>query len=79
MAVAEAVDALLELDRTDLVGVPETQSRLREDFRQTSRRVASGEISEEAAMTELSRRWGYPFARDPDLPANRARTIGGPS
>jgi hypothetical protein len=76
----QAVDALLEFDRADLAWeFLRRNPDYREDFRQTLQRVATGEISEEAAMMEFSRRWGYPFARDPDLPAIVSRRSGGPS
>src|ERR1700722_20047876 len=75
----DAVDALLELDRADLAWeFLRRNPDYREDFRQTLQRVATGEISEEAAMIEFSRRWGYPFARDPNLPANESPTIWRP-
>jgi hypothetical protein len=71
-----AVDALLELDCADLAWeFLRRNPAYREDFRQTLQRVATGEISEEAAMMEFSGRWGYPFARDPDLPANESAAI----
>jgi hypothetical protein len=75
----DAVDALLDLDRAGLAWeFLRRNPDYREDFRQTSQRIASGEISEEAAMMEFSRRWGYPFARDPDLPANESPAIWRP-
>jgi hypothetical protein len=75
----QAVDALLELDRADLAWeFLKRNPDYREDFRQTLQRVATGEISEEAATMEFSRRWGYPVARDPDLPANESPTIWRP-
>lgn len=57
-----AVEALLELDRAGLAWeFLRRNPEYREDFRQTWQRIASGEISEEAAMTEFSRRWGVSF------------------
>ena len=80
----QAVDALLELDRADLAWeFLRRNPDYREDFRQTLQRVATGEISEEAAMTEFSRRWGVSFRprsrlageREPDDLAARADTV----
>ena len=69
----QVVDALLDFDRADLAWeFLRRNPDYREDFRQTLQRVATGEISEEAAMMEFSRRWGYPVARDPDLPATES-------
>ena len=82
----EAVDALLELDRAGLAWeFLRRNPDYREDFRQTLQRIASGEISEEAAMREFSRRWGLSFRprsrlageREPDDLAARARAVGG--
>src|SRR5271167_142509 len=74
-----AVDALLELDRAGLAWeFLRRNPDYREDFRQTLQRIASGEISEEAAVTEFSVAGGYPFACDPDLPANESPTIWRP-
>ena len=79
-----AVDALLELDRAGLAWeFLRRNPDYREDFRQTLQRIASGEISEEAAMTEFSRRWGVSFRprsrlageREPDDLAARADTV----
>jgi len=57
-----AVDALLGLDRAGLAWeFLRRNPDYREDFRQTLQRIASAEISEEAAMTEFSRRWGVSF------------------
>jgi hypothetical protein len=55
----------------------------REDFQQTLQRVATGEISEEAATMEFSRRWGVSFRprsrlageRESDDLARRADTV----
>jgi Proteobacterial transcriptional regulator-like domain len=78
-----AVDALLELDRAGLAWeFLRRNPGYREEFRQTLQRIASGEISEEAAMTEFSRRWGLSFRprsrlagkREPDDLAARADT-----
>ena len=80
----EAVDALLELDRAGLAWeFLRRNPDYREDFRRTLQRIASGEISEEAAMTEFSRRWGLSFRprsrfageREPDDLAARARAV----
>lgn len=79
-----AVDALLELDRAGLAWeFLRRNPDYREDFRQTLRRIALSEISEEAAMTEFSRRWGVSFRprsrlageREPDDLAARADTF----
>jgi hypothetical protein len=79
-----AVDALLELDRAGLAWeFLRRNPDYREDFRQTSQRITSAEISEEAAMTEFSRRWGVSFRlrsrlageREPDDLAARADTF----
>ena len=79
-----AVDALLELDRAGLAWeFLRRNPDYRENFRQTLQRIASGEISEEAAMTELSRRWGLSFRprsrlageREPDDLAARVDTF----
>ena len=76
----EAVDALLELDRAGLAWeFLRRNPDYREDFRVTLQRIASGEISEEAGMTEFSRHWGLSFARDPTCRRTRARRSGGPS
>jgi Family of unknown function (DUF6499) len=57
-----AVDALLELDRAGLAWeFLRRNPDYREDFRQTLQRIALNEISEDAAMTEFSRRWGVSF------------------
>ncbi len=75
----QAVDALLELDRADLAWeFLRRNPDYREDLRQTLQRVATGEISEEAATLEFSRRWGYPVARDPHLAAKESPTIWRP-
>ena len=80
----DAVDALLELDRAGLAWeFLRRNPDYREDFRQTLQRVATGEISEEAAMTEFSRRWGVSFRprsrlageREPDDLATRADAV----
>ena len=80
----EAVDALLKLDRAGLAWeFLRRNPDYREDFRQTLQRIASGETSEEAAMTEFSRRWGLSFRprsrlageREPDDLAARARAV----
>jgi hypothetical protein len=58
----DAVDALLQLDRAGLAWeFLRRNPDYREDFRLILQRIASGEISEEAAMTEFSRRWGVSF------------------
>ena len=58
----DAVDALLQLDRAGLAWeFLRRNPDYREDFRVTLQRIASGEISEEAAMTGFSRRWGVSF------------------
>ena len=58
----DAVDALLELDRAGLAWeFLRRNPDYREDLRQTLQRIALNEISEEAAMTEFSRRWGVSF------------------
>jgi hypothetical protein len=76
-----AVDALLELDRAGLAWeFLRRNPDYREDFRQILQRIASGEIREEAAMTEFSRRWGGILS--PTIPTcrqTRARRFGGPS
>jgi hypothetical protein len=80
----DAVDALLELDRAGLAWeFLRRNPDYREDFSQTLQRVATGEISEETAMTEFSRRWGVSFRprsrlageREPDDLAARADTV----
>jgi len=79
-----AVDALLGLDRAGLAWeFLRRNPDYREDFRQTLQRIASGEISEEAAVTEFSRRWGVSFRlrsrptseREPDDLAARGDTV----
>jgi hypothetical protein len=58
----DAVDALKELDRSDLAWeFLRRNPEYREDYREALRRVASGAITEEAAMAEISRRWGLSF------------------
>src|SRR5580693_402343 len=83
-----AVDALLELDRAGLAWeFLRRNPDYREDFRQTLQRIASGEISEEAAVTQFSRRWGVSFRprsqvagkREPDDLAAGADTPDRPS
>jgi hypothetical protein len=80
----DAVDALLELDRAGLAWeFLRRNPDYREDFRQTLQRIALNEISEEAAMTEFSRRWGVSFRprsrlageREPRDLAARADTV----
>ena len=80
----DSVDALLEPDRAGLAWeFLRRNPDYREDFRQTLRRVATGEISEDVAMTEFSRRWGLSFRprsrldrdREPDDLAARADTV----
>ena len=80
----DSVDALLELDRAGLAWeFLRRNPDYREDFRQTLRRVATGEISEDVAMTEFSRRWGLSFRprsrlageREPDDLAAGADTV----
>lgn len=80
----DAVDTLLELDRAGLAWeFLRRNPDYREDFSQTLQRVATGEISEETAMTEFSRRWGLSFrprsrltcGREPDDLATRDDTV----
>jgi hypothetical protein len=80
----DAVDALLELDRAGLAWeFLRRNPDYRDDFRQTSQRIALNEISEEGAMTEFSRRWGVSFRprsrltgdREPGDLAARADTV----
>ena len=80
----DAVDALLQLDRAGLAWeFLRRNPDYCEDFRQTLQRVATGEIAEEAAMTEFSRRWGLSFRprsrlagdREPGDLAARADTV----
>src|ERR1700691_3606739 len=74
----DSVDALLELDRAGLAWeFLRRNPDYREDFRQTLRRVATGEISEDVAMTEFSRRPRSRLAgeREPDDLAARADTV----
>jgi Family of unknown function (DUF6499) len=75
---------LLELDRAGLAWeFLRRNPDYRKDFRQTLQRIALGDISEEAAMTEFSRRWGLSFRprsrlvgdRKPDDLAARADTF----
>ena len=84
----DAVDALLELGRAGLAWEFLMRNPdYRDDFRQTSQRIALNEISEEGAMTEFSRRWGVSFRprsqlagkREPDDLAARADTADHPS
>jgi Family of unknown function (DUF6499) len=57
-----AGDALKELDRAGLAWeFLRRNPKYREDYRQALERIASGAITEEAAMTEISRRWGLSF------------------
>lgn len=79
-----AVDALLELDRGGLAWeFLRRNPDYREDFRKTLQRIALSEISEEAAMSEFSRRWGVSFRprsrlageREPDDLAARADSV----
>ena len=83
-----AVDALLELDRAGLAWeFLRRNPDYRVDSDRTLQRIASGEISEEAAVTEFSRRWGVSFRprsrlagkREPDDLAARADTPDRPS
>jgi hypothetical protein len=55
-------DALKELDRSGLAWeFLRRNPEYREDYRRALQRIASGVITEEAAMTEISRRWGLSF------------------
>jgi len=57
-----AADALKELDRSGLAWeFLRRNPEYREDYRRALQRIASGAITEEAAMTEISRRWGLSF------------------
>jgi hypothetical protein len=58
----DAGDPLKELDRAGLAWeFLRRNSEYREDYRRALERIASGVITEEAAMTEISRRWGLSF------------------
>ena len=58
----DAGDALKELDRAGLAWeFLRRNPEYRENYRQALERIASGVITEEAAMTEISRRWGLSF------------------
>lgn len=80
----DSIDALKDLDRAELAWeFLRRNPEYREDYRRTTQRIASGEISEEAAMAEFSRRWGLSFrgrsrsdgeGSDADL-ATRARAV----
>ena len=57
-----ASDALKDLDRSDLAWEflrrnPDYQ----EDYRKALQRIASGSVTEESAMADISRRWGLSF------------------
>ena len=57
-----ASDALKDLDRSDLAWEflrrnPDYQ----EDYRKALQRIALGAVTEEAAMADISRRWGLSF------------------
>ncbi len=57
-----AADALKELDRSGLAWeFLRRNPEYREDHRRALQRIASGAITEEAAMAEISRRWGLSF------------------
>ena len=58
----DAADSLKELDRSGLAWeFLRRNPEYREDYRQALQRIASGAIAEEAAMAEISRRWGLSF------------------
>ena len=58
----DAADSLKELDRSGLAWeFLRRNPEYREDYRQALQRIASGAITEEAAMAEISRRWGLSF------------------
>lgn len=62
----DAGDALKELDRAGLAWeFLRRNPEYREDYRRTLERIAAGAITEEAAMTEISRRWGLSFRPRP--------------
>jgi Family of unknown function (DUF6499) len=57
-----AADALKELDRSGLAReFLRRNPEYREDYRRALQRIASGAITEEAAMAEISRHWGLSF------------------
>lgn len=57
-----AGDALKDLDRSGLAWeFLRRNPEYREDYRQALQRIASGAITEEAALAEISRRWGLSF------------------
>ena len=57
-----AGDPLKELDRAGLAWeFLRRNPEYREDYRRALERIASGVITVEAAMTEISRRWGLSF------------------
>jgi hypothetical protein len=58
----DASDALKELDRAGLAWeFLRRNPEYREDYRRALERIASGAITEEAAMAQISRRWGLSF------------------
>lgn len=58
----DATDALKDLDRSGLAWeFLRRNPEYREDYRQALQRIASGAITEEAAMAEISPRWGLSF------------------
>ena len=67
----EAADALNGLDRSDLAWeFLRRNPEFRQHYATILDRIASNAISEEAAVAELSDRWGCLTLRDPSLPAS---------
>jgi hypothetical protein len=66
----EAADALKDLDRSALAWeFLRRNPEFREHYTSILERIESNAVSEEAALTELSDRWGCLILRDPNSPA----------
>src|SRR5215472_8332723 len=75
----EAADALKDLDRSDLAWeFLRRNPEFREHYASILERIESNALSEEAALTELSDRWGCLILRDPSLPASSGPMVWRP-
>jgi hypothetical protein len=75
----ESVRDLKDLDRSALAWeFLRRNPEYRAHYANIIERIASGAIPDDDALTELSRRWGCLFLRDPDLAANEHPLIWRP-
>jgi hypothetical protein len=75
----EAAEALKDLDRSGLAWeFLRRNPEFREHYTSILGRIESNAVSEEAAITELSDRWGCLILRDPNMPESSGPTVWRP-